>query len=600
MAKPIFDTTKIKQNAPGLTYATPQSMPAKYNTLGGVAQVAKEGIDMAVAYKDDKVNTEAEDAANELTDEYFEGSETYENDLEQRKLRLESELETDAGNSEIISELNELDNKLALSKDQGQIGPGEQRYRMMSKAQELTSKYPAYQAEIAAKMNSVFAATGLNDILAADSALLKTRADAAIERQKDKIELVQEFVGSVDGMSQDEIDYNYNKVVNAKADSTRMDFYINSMKNADQGAKWEAYSEWKNTPGAFQRTQATIFGAVNSQLIQISNTPGIDIDTKMKVAREAITRARTSIIELSGTIPKDANEGNLFIENMLTEINAMEEDFQKEEDGTVALTQLTNKAKIITTRQQINLSHKINIPEFELNMKLIESLGKIRPTTALNKLDSLVTKLSNQAVISTAGVTAGSSLSEEYPGVTGGNQQVMQDAMLIGIEAKKYLEQEGELSSTHILMYNNALTLPQSRLSGEQLLQFQDTYLNKFVTNMPEEVLTGLVNNSNFSSALASHLDVYTLTAGQSLFGILGDNDIKLSRNKTDSSLFVTQQNNPELTPTQIQATNNALQRVTNIALIENRLAKAAGKPEALEKTITDLLAEHFTKVQIN
>mgnify|MGYP003117850745 FL=1 len=98
---------------------------------------------------------------------------------------------------------------------------------------------------------------------------------------------------------------------------------------------------------------------------------------------------------------------------------------------------------------------------------------------------------------------------------------------------------------------------------------------------MPEEVLTGLVNNSNFSSALASHLDVYTLTAGQSLFGILGDNDIKLSRNKTDSSLFVTQQNNPELTPTQIQATNNALQRVTNIALIENRLAKAAGKPEA-------------------
>ena len=600
MATPKFDTTKIKQNAPGLTYATPQSLPAKYNTLGGVAQVAKEGIDMAVAYKDDKVNTEAGQAANELTEDYMMGSETYENDLEQRKLRLESELETDAGNSEIISELNELDNKLALSKDQGQIGPGEQRYRMMSKAQELTSKYPAYQAEIAAKMNSVFAATGLNDILAADTALLKTRADAAIERQKNKIELVEKFVGSADGMSQDEIDYNYRRVVNAQADSQRMEFYINSMKNADQGAKWEAYSEWKNTPGAFQRTQATIFGAVNAQLIQISNTPGIDIDTKMKVAREAIRRARTSIIELSGTIPKDANEGNLFVENMLTEINAMEEDFQKEEDGTVALTQLTNKAKIITTRQQINLSHKINIPEFELNMKLIESLGKIRPGTAINKLDSLVTKLSDQAVISTTGVTAGSPLAEEYPGVTGGNQQVMQDAMLIGVEAKDYLEKEGELSSTHVLMYNNALTLPQSRLSGEELLKFQDTYLNKFVTNMPEEVLTGLVNNSNFSSALASHLDVYTLTAGQSLFGILGDNDIKLSRNKTDSSLFVTQQNNPELSPTQIQATNNALQRVTNIALIENRLAKAAGKPEALEKTITDLLAEHFTKVQIN
>ena len=39
-----FDTTKMTQNAPGLTYVTPQAMPAKFSNLGAVASLADTAI----------------------------------------------------------------------------------------------------------------------------------------------------------------------------------------------------------------------------------------------------------------------------------------------------------------------------------------------------------------------------------------------------------------------------------------------------------------------------------------------------------------------------------------------------------------------------
>jgi len=48
MAAPKFDTTQIKQNAPGLTYATPQAMPAKFNNMNAILGLADKGIKKAV------------------------------------------------------------------------------------------------------------------------------------------------------------------------------------------------------------------------------------------------------------------------------------------------------------------------------------------------------------------------------------------------------------------------------------------------------------------------------------------------------------------------------------------------------------------------
>ena len=44
-----FDTTKMTQNRPELTYVTPKAMPAKFSNLGAVASLADTAIKGAVA-----------------------------------------------------------------------------------------------------------------------------------------------------------------------------------------------------------------------------------------------------------------------------------------------------------------------------------------------------------------------------------------------------------------------------------------------------------------------------------------------------------------------------------------------------------------------
>ena len=556
MAKPIFDTTTSKTNNPSLTYVTPESDVAPYNTLGGLAQLATEGLKMAEKYKDSKVDREASNAANELTDEYLTGSETYTNDLEQRKLRLQAELEEDTNNQQVLGQLNDLQGKLDLAVEQDRIGPGEMKHRMMIKSQELTNQYPAYQSEIAARMNQVFSSTGLNNILAADSSLMKTRADAAVKLQAKKIETIETYIGPTAGMSETVIDDTYNSIKSITATKERAEFILDKMKTANETERWRFYDEFTKD-GNMQKTSAAVFGTINARLLQIENTPGLTLVQKTRIVRDELARAKSDVIALASNIPQGAKAGELFTTNLLNQLNAMEEKFVNENDGTAALKELSNTAKIYTQQEEIALQRKINIPELNLKLKLIDSLSGLRPGVALGKLEKLINKLSDDAVISTQGLTGDDTLSENYPEVTGGNQLVMQDAMSIHTPALEYLNKEGELSPTHIKMYNNALTLPKSRMTGIKLLEFQDTNLKKYIDNTPDKVLTQLINNSNYSSALKSHLDVYTLTAGQSLYGILGDNKVTLSKNKTDNSLFITQENNPSLSPTQIQATNN-------------------------------------------
>ena len=49
MATPKFYTTQTKQNAPGLTFSTPQAMPAKYNSLGNAIKTTDTLIKGATA-----------------------------------------------------------------------------------------------------------------------------------------------------------------------------------------------------------------------------------------------------------------------------------------------------------------------------------------------------------------------------------------------------------------------------------------------------------------------------------------------------------------------------------------------------------------------
>ena len=84
-----FNTTKIEQNTPGLTYATPKAMSGKYSNLGAAAKVLSQGIKGAVLLDKSMTLTEAQQLAEEEAQAYKDGS------ISNQQMLLNKKLETE-------------------------------------------------------------------------------------------------------------------------------------------------------------------------------------------------------------------------------------------------------------------------------------------------------------------------------------------------------------------------------------------------------------------------------------------------------------------------------------------------------------------------
>jgi len=172
-----FDTTRIQQNAPGLTYATPKAMPGKFSKLGGVLDVANTAIKGAVALDESLTLSDAEQQAEDLRKDYELQSASNINTLEQKKIFLEQSLASaDEANVDPLpfeEELNEVTNKLVLAKNQGVMTPYEFQSRASIIGEEMIEKNPAYADKITAKMANVFQRGNLATLLKSDVAAIE-------------------------------------------------------------------------------------------------------------------------------------------------------------------------------------------------------------------------------------------------------------------------------------------------------------------------------------------------------------------------------------------------------------------------------------------
>jgi len=184
-----FDTTKMTQNAPGLTYVTPKAMPAKFSNLGAAASLADTAIKGAVALDKRITLTQAEQEAEDLRQQYQNTSPTAIAQLEEEKTRLEASMETE-GPAPYQEELDTVINKLEMAKEQKVMSPSEFQYRANVAAEELMSRNPAYADEITAQMSNVYKRGGLNTLLKADLAAI----DAQQKAQAAQMEEMTKFL----------------------------------------------------------------------------------------------------------------------------------------------------------------------------------------------------------------------------------------------------------------------------------------------------------------------------------------------------------------------------------------------------------------------
>ena len=283
MAKSIdYSTTGISQNSPGLTSYNPKETPASFkgitDVIPAIVETDKQGV-----------LGEASDLANKLSSEYKPGSETHLNNLNQEKLRLQSDLSKGDPNSTVINErINEINSQLTLAQNQGLIGPGEMKHRMMKAGQDLASENPAYQAEIAAKMNAVFGATGVTQLLATDSTLLQTRVSAAIARKKVMKTEVEKYQ-STENLNDDQLEEAFNYYNNITGHSERVKITTENLKNANELEKRQAYVTFKTEGGFTQLAQGTYANIM--QRVRAIGSSDRPIDQKIREVNDAIIGA---------------------------------------------------------------------------------------------------------------------------------------------------------------------------------------------------------------------------------------------------------------------------------------------------------------------
>lgn len=181
-----FKTQPIEEVTPGLTYVTPEAMPAKFNNMTAAVQLADQGIKTAVAVDKRMVMNEAKDTATELAEQYKSGSITNQQYLAQQKDIAQNNLVSapEGEKEQYQVELNAINDKLSLMKEQGVISPEEFRLRLLTKTSDLTNNNPAYANEIAREVSSIMGNSGVNDLISMDASYAQAKAAAHGEMMK--------------------------------------------------------------------------------------------------------------------------------------------------------------------------------------------------------------------------------------------------------------------------------------------------------------------------------------------------------------------------------------------------------------------------------
>jgi len=595
MPKDIF-SSNVEQNAPGLAYATPKALEAKQNSVEGLVKGLNTMIPAVVNYDKGNVLSEATDRANEMANEYKLGSETHINNLTQEQQRLNSELQAGGDSSEITNRLNDIEGQLNLATEQGRIGPGEFKHRMMKAAQDLTNDNPAYQLEIANKMNAVFGATGVTSILALDATLLQTRVDAQIARKQLKIKTVEKYEDTT-GRSDAYINERFQIYKNAEGQDEKIKQIISQLSNASNLQKWKVYSTFEKN-GGYGQFSNTIYANITGNLRAIGANPEASIDQKIRQSNDIIQQQINLLLHASSILPPDAKTGEFISSNLVNQLKGIQKEMLESTDKTNAVRVAENRTKLVVARNKFALNQRWNIPALTASAnleKLLEGIShKSQPIMRMrDELSAdIILDISKMSSDGLYGKT-GDDVSMEGLGNPGGTALISQLTIDNRNNAKKDLADNGELTTANINLYVTDLTLPASTLSKDALVKHYDTYLYNSITQTDDKVMDFLETIPSYNTAVNNAFNEYTEMTRQSLGAIIGDNIVRVSLNKSNSSLFISQddpmhENNPQ-----------AVARIQNNLMRVNRLirmnAKVSGK--SLEEEAEKIIAEDFNMI---
>lgn len=513
-------TTKIEQNAPGITYTTPKAMPAKFNSLTSALKMVDKGIESATAFDKKLTIDEVTDTATLEAQQYLNQSPSEQMFLKERQQEIEADIRLNPDSPKVPSwkaRLDDININLANAKEQGKINAYEFSRRSNAKVAEIIESNPAYRDEILTETQKVYQSMGLADVIAADQKLLKNQSDSDTRQNKE-----------LDKFLIDNKIFPYNKTITEKGlivetilEGDRSFFLLNQMAERDDildnddkkmiQSKVENF-KYKNEVG-YDAISSKIFNSLGNELKEISvsdSTP----EQKVLSIQGAIQKRRKNLNFIGRNYTKGTKDRvTSWYNEQIKMVEIMEKDSRELNSGEFTKKYLDTLESTMALTNKLELRQFVNPEAFELALKTRAFILKetrenpgYEPTTEeMKPINDFL-----NAIKSSAGgkVSASSNaeLNNFYANQT--NEKLRGLNTLLGPAIKN----NTELDISAIGYMNNVFTVSEIKGAQEgdsKRMNFDDKLFTS-LSAMDDNVINYfVVNQPDFRQSLETELDFY-------------------------------------------------------------------------------------------
>ena len=504
-----FKTQPIEEVTPGLTYVTPEAMPAKFNNMTAGVQLADAGIKAAVAVDKRMVMNEAKDTATELAEQYKSGSITNQQYLAQQKEIAQNNLVSapEGEKEQYQVELNAINDKLSLMKEQGVISPEEFRLRLLTKTSDLTNNNPAYANEIAREVSSIMGNSGVNDLISMDASYAQAQAAAHGEMMKTVDSTLKDYGFSVLMPEEQKIQmYQEITAMTGKVAGLKL---LSESNEAIDSYEFEAEMI---AEGGVHVLGSQVKQNYYAQMQLNLNDPNLSQEQKRQRHIELVADVKNL---LSGTLSKlpVKPQYTAYFTQAIKDISEMETDLEKVMTGEYNKDYFANKAA--TAKSQAELQERLagRGPEkIESLTKISQALSSILSNKfmsddakALELLESNTKALVK--AIESFGAKTNVNLNESQLRMKSNLTQYLPHLNKVSKEVLA----EGDNLDAIGTEYNDILQQNEMILDPAVRIRDLDTRLVKLAMTTDSEVFNNLLtNNKDFRQLTGDSINLYT------------------------------------------------------------------------------------------
>ena len=548
MASPKFDTTQIKQNAPGLTYGTPQAMPAKYNSLTGMIEATEDLIPLVTGIDKSMTLDEASQTATDLSEDYLTGSITNQSILKQKEESLLKSLSGDITEDEKLQweiELDALTKKHKSAELQGMMSPYEMQSRMQAASSDLIERNPAYANEIVKKFSDVFARTNVTNLLDADIKFVEAQQAAKAADDKDKRDYLTRQKIYWRGLDPEEFEIAF------RQEKMREESSMLEARAAEAGVQLEESQKLEKLKKINKMYPATgIYGAVEHDITALSirleavqNDPNLTTEVKNQTRERAIIAARKKLDYFIATIPSrnDYEIKNLerLRESTIKNIDAIEAAFKRNVGTPVEeLKKIKDSAELVMSIDAYKEGYN---PVFEKRLQNRLKVYEVFKTSksllaagfSIEEIEDM-----KQGLVDFIS-TGGAKVKTDKAKAVFSKLNMVGSIRDMSILAQDELQNDGTIAIPTLGMINNIFVKAEG-LVGDARLDEEDKLISTLTTQINNDVFNVLMQNSDFSTSVMENMEFYkeaiktTIPEGTELTmrnGLFYSNDSRMNKN---------------------------------------------------------------------